>query len=290
MGDTEFSMILDPAGASDPGPALGPVGSAPKPAAGRVAAFFDIDNTIIRGASAFHLALGLRQRGIVTWRNLAVFALRNARYQLFGEDASSVDATQSDALAIVKDRPVAQIAAVGEQVYDEVLANRIYPGTRDLLDSHRASGHEIWLVSASPIEIASLMAVRFGVTGALGTQAEHKDGFYTGTLNGGLMHGAAKAQAVRDLAARRGLDLARSYAYGDSVNDVPLLKEVGHPCGINPDRKLRLVCSREGWPLREVRGRRGTVRRRLRTASNVGAAWAAFAVLQTILRRLRPRR
>jgi HAD superfamily hydrolase (TIGR01490 family) len=254
---------------------------------GTIAAFFDVDNTIIRGASAFHLARALRQRGLLTGRAIAAFAWSNLRYQLWGERSSEIEATRSRALAIINGMPVAQVLVVGEQVYDEVLAHRIFPGTKELLDRHLEQGHEVWLVSATPVEVGEQIAQKLGATGALGTVAEHRDGRYTGRLNGDLMHGAAKSEAVTALAAERGIDLARSYAYGDSINDVPLLATVGNPCAINPDRKLRAYCARRRWPVREFRDRRRAVRRSLRAASRVGAAWATWAVIRTALKRLR---
>jgi HAD superfamily hydrolase (TIGR01490 family) len=263
-----------------PGP-----GSAPAP---KVAAFFDIDNTIIRGASAFHLAQGLRRSGVFTSQDIAGFARRNFRFQLLGERQKDIDSTRSMSLDIIRGMSVAEAVSVGAQVYDEILAHRIYPGAKALLDSHREAGHEVWLVSATPVEIGELMATRFAATGALGTVAEHIDGFYTGRLVGDLLHGQAKADAVRALSAERGFDLAACYAYGDSIADVPILSSVGHPCGINPDRRLRAYCARHAWPVHEFRGRRRTVRRSVRAAYRVGAAWALFAVLRAITRRFRP--
>ena len=136
-----------------------------------------------------------------------------------------------------------------------MLLLRIYPGTQRLLDEHIAAGHSVWLVTATPREISEIIARRLGVTGALGTIAEHKDGYYTGRLVGDMLHGRAKAEAVRALATDNGIDLADSYAYGDSTNDVPILSEVGFPCAINPDRRLRRYAAEVGWPVREFRTR-----------------------------------
>jgi HAD superfamily hydrolase (TIGR01490 family) len=191
-----------------------------------------------------------------------------------------------DGLGVISGISVAEVVAVGEELYDEVLSHRIFPGTKQLLDQHQAAGHEVWLVSASPVEIGSLMAVRFGATGALGTVPDRKDGFYTGRLVGGLLHGPAKADAVIRLATERGIDLTSSFAYGDSIADVALLSTVGHACGINPDRRLRRYCARHGWPVRDFRGRRRAVRRSLNTAWRLGATWALFSVARAVVRRL----
>lgn len=258
-------------------------------AAADTAAFFDVDNTIIRGASAFHIARGLRRRGFFTTMDIVRFGWHQARYLLFGENKQQIDKVRSRALSIVEGRSVAEIAAVGEEIYDEVLSLRIYPGTRALLDGHLAAGHQVWLVTASPREIGELIARRLGATGALGTIAEHKDGFYTGRLMGDLMHGEAKAEAVRQVAAREGLDLARCYSYGDSTNDVPILSVVGHPCAINPDSRLRRYAASVGWPIREFRGRRRAARRGANTAAAAGLLWV-LALVWRSLRRMLPGR
>ena len=119
------------------------------------------------------------------------------------------------------------------------MAHRIWPGTRALAQMHLDQGQRVWLVTAAPIEIAQIIARRLGLTGAMGTVAEHVDGVYTGRLVGDLLHGPAKGEAVKALAAREGLDLAGCSAYSDSYNDLPMLSLVGDPCAINPDAKLR---------------------------------------------------
>ncbi|NMR18777.1 HAD family phosphatase [Cellulomonas fimi] len=256
-------------------------------AARTAAAFFDVDNTIIRGASAFHLALGLYRRGFFSVRDIVWAAFQNARYQLFGENREQIDEIRSSALGIMTGHSVAEVVAIGEEVYDQVLELRIFPGTRSLLDEHLAAGREVWLVTATPVEIGNLIARRLGATGCLGTIAEHKDGFYTGRLVGDLLHGKAKASAVRALAEKEGLDLEASYAYGDSTNDVPILSTVGHPCAINPDPRLRRHAEAEGWPIKEFRGRRRAAKRGVKTASWAGLAWVVGLVLRSIGRSLR---
>jgi HAD superfamily hydrolase (TIGR01490 family) len=253
-----------------------------------VAAFFDLDNTLIRGASPFHLAVGLRTRGLVSIRDLVQFAVIQARYQLFGENRRQIDNMRSRALRLVAGRSVAEMAAIGEEVWDEVLSLRVFPGTQQLLSEHLAAGHEVWIISASPVEICRLIATKLRATGALGTVAEHVDGFYTGRLVGDMLHGTAKAAAVHALAAERGLDLTRCYAYGDSANDLAILSEVGHPVAINPDARLRRHAHRVGWPVREFRGRRSAATRRgFRAASWAGAAWALGVIARSVGRAFR---
>ena len=255
--------------------------------ASQIGAFFDVDNTIIRGASSFHLGVGLYRRGFFTSLDLVQFAVHQARYLVFGENKRQIDQVRTRGLSIMAGRSVAEVAAIGEEVYDEVLCLRIFPGTQKLLDDHIAAGHQVWLVTASPVEIGQLIARRLGATGALGTVAEHKDGFYTGRLVGDLLHGKAKASAIQALAESEDLNLAASFAYGDSINDVPILSAVGHPCAINPETRLRRHAKTVGWPIREFRGRRRTARRSANAASLAGLAWVAGLVLRSLGRSVR---
>ncbi len=247
-----------------------------------VAAFFDVDNTIIRGASAFHIARGLKQRDYFRNRDLIRFGWEQLKYLVFGESPEQMTTVRSEALSIIKGWSVAEMAAIGEEVYDEILAMRIFPGTKALIDEHRAQGHEVWLVTASPLEIGRLISRRLKATGALGTIAEHKGGFYTGNLVGDMMHGEAKAVAVRELAAKRNLSLAQSFAYGDSMNDAPMLGAVGHGCAINPDSRLRRHAKRHGWPIKDFRGRNPQGRRSIVRASLTGFVWIVMTILRGI--------
>jgi phosphoserine phosphatase len=150
---------------------------------------------------------------------------------------------------------------------------------------HLDQGQRVWLVTAAPIEIARTIAHRLGLTGALGTVAEHDDGVYTGRLVGDLLHGAAKAEAVRQLAEQEGLDLARCAAYSDSFNDLPMLSLVGDPCVINPDSRLRDHARAQGWRIRDYRTGRRAAKAGLVAAALAGAAAGTAAAVVAIRRR-----
>jgi phosphoserine phosphatase len=152
---------------------------------------------------------------------------------------------------------------------------------------HLDQGQRVWLVTAAPVEIATIIANRLGLTGALGTVAEHIDGVYTGRLVGEMLHGPAKAAAVRALAEREGLDLGRCSAYSDSFNDLPMLSLVGDPCAINPDRRLREHARGEGWRVRDYRTGRKAARASLVGAAGAGAASGAVAAALALRKRLR---
>src|SRR5215467_668222 len=205
----------------------------PDPSAG---AFFDVDNTLMRGASIYHFARGLAARKMVGPRDLAEMAWKQVYFRVRGaENPDHIDAAREAALAFVAGHKVADIVALCEEIYDEAMADRIWEGTRELAQRHLEAGQRVWLVTATPVELATIIARRLGLTGALGTVAETVEGVYTGRLVGDILHGPAKAHAVRALAIREGLNLRRCTAYSDSANDVPMLSVVGTAVAVNPD-------------------------------------------------------
>jgi len=264
-----------------------PAPTTPDSPKGGVAAFFDVDNTIVRGASLFHLGVAMKRRGVISIRDVVRFFRINLRYRLFGESQAGVEATKTRSLEAIKGRTVAVMETLAEDVWDEVLSARVFPGAKDLIDIHLAAGHEVWLISASPVQVVNLIADRVGATGGMGTVAEQSAGHFTGRLVDGLLHGPAKATAIEQLAAERQLDLEACFTYGDSANDIPMLSLAGFPCGINPDRRLRRHCAQSGWPVREFRAKRRAVRRSATAAYRVGTIWAVWVVLRRLLDRKR---
>jgi len=221
------------------------------------AAFFDVDNTLMRGASLYHFARGLAARRMFGPADLARITLGQVAFRLRGvENADHIDAAREAALAFVAGHQVGDIVALGEEIYDDTMADRIWEGTRELTRQHLQAGQRVWLVTATPVELADILARRLGLTGALGTIAETADGVYTGRLVGGLLHGQAKAAAITKLASREGLDLSRCSAYSDSANDMPMLELVGHPSVVNPDADLLRTARERSWPVHEFRSAR----------------------------------
>jgi HAD superfamily hydrolase (TIGR01490 family) len=252
-----------------------------------VAAFFDVDNTVMQGASIFHLAKGLYRRKFFSTRDIVGATWKQLYFRVAGvEDPEHIAETRAAALSFIAGHTVEEIEAVGSEIFDELMAERIWPGTRALAQLHLDEGHRVWLVTAAPIEIATIIARRLGLTGALGTVAEHLNGVYTGRLVGDMLHGQAKAYAIEALADREGLDLARCSAYSDSYNDLPMLSLVGHPCAVNPDTKLREHARRHGWQIRDYRTGRKVARAGLLAGALAGAAAGTMAAGQAIRRRL----
>ena len=251
------------------------------------AAFFDVDNTLVQGASIFHLAKGLHRRKFFTTREILDAAWKQAYFRVVGvEDPEHVAETRTSALSFIRGHRVVDLEEVTEQIFEEAMAHRIWPGTRALAQLHLDQGQRVWLVTAAPIEIARIIAQRLGLTGALGTVSEHVDGVYTGKLVGEMLHGAAKGEAVRALAAREGLDLEACSAYSDSYHDLPMLSLVGDPCVINPDARLRDHARANGWRVRDYRTGRKAARAGLVAAGLAGAATGSVAAAVAIRRRV----
>ncbi|MEU6810917.1 HAD-IB family hydrolase [Streptomyces sp. NPDC046831] len=254
----------------------------------RAAAFFDLDNTVMQGAALFHFGRGLYKRKFFETRDLAKFAWQQAWFRLAGiEDPEHMQDARDSALSIVKGHRVAELQSIGEEIYDEYMAERIWPGTRALAQAHLDAGQRVWLVTAAPVEIAQVIARRLGLTGALGTVAESVDGVYTGRLVGEPLHGPAKAEAVRALAIAEGLHLSRCAAYSDSHNDIPMLSLVGHPYAINPDAKLRRHAREMDWRLRDYRTGRKAAKVGIPAAAGVGAVAGGTAAAIALHRRRR---
>jgi HAD superfamily hydrolase (TIGR01490 family) len=254
----------------------------------RSAAFFDIDNTIVRGASLFHLARGLAKRNFFTLGDVSRFAWKQAKYRIAGrEDVDDMASAIDAALSFVAGHTVDEVVSLGEEIFDERIEGKLYEQTIELTRTHLRSGQRVWLVSAAPVELASLMARKLELTGALGTVSEVVDGCYTGRLVGVPLHGPAKAEAVRALAEREDLDLVMCSAYSDSSNDIPMLSLVGQPVAINPDAKLRRHARAMGWYVYDYRTGRKAARIGVPSAIVAGAAAGVAAGIVSTRRRHR---
>src|SRR5262245_33321804 len=143
----------------------------------KAAAFFDVDNTIMQGASIFHLARGLHERHFFTTKDILRFAYDQAYFRIIGsEQPEAMANARASALTFIAGHRVEELESLSEEIFDEEMAGRIWPGTRALAQLHLDQGQRVWLVTAAPVEIARIIAHRLGLTGALGTVAEHIDG------------------------------------------------------------------------------------------------------------------
>ena len=245
------------------------------------AAFFDVDNTLIQGSSLILLAEELAKRRFITLREFLPALTKQIRFRVSGsESPEDIAAGREQALGLVRGKSVAELQALCKDIVERQMLGKAYTSTIDLAAMHIAAGQQVWLVSATPVQIGQALAERLGFTGALGTVAEEKNGLFTGRLVGDILHGPGKQHAVAALAAIQRLDLDKCTAYSDSINDLPMLEMVGSPVAINPDRALRRHAQAQGWAIRDYR----SVRRLARSyalpvlvAAGIagGATWAA---------------
>jgi HAD superfamily hydrolase (TIGR01490 family) len=243
------------------------------------AAFFDVDNTLMMGASIFYFARGLADRNFFPTGAIASFAWMQLRFRMLGKELSLAElrSGRQQALSFVAGKSSRQLVELAEDIYDELMADRIWSGTLALAQMHLNAGQRVWLVTATPVELATIIASRLGLTGALGTVAETVDGVYTGRLVGDILHGTVKARAVQALAVKEGLDLRRCAAYSDSANDIPMLSAVGTAVAVNPDPVLREAARIRGWEIRDFRTGRKAARIGVPSVLGVGVVGGAVA-------------
>ncbi len=240
------------------------------------AAFFDLDKTLLPGASLYPLAREAYRQRYFTLADIARIAADQIRYRATGtESGSSMERGRAKTLQVIAGRPVEEIIEFGRGVAREELLPRLYPQAVQLMQNHKRAEREVYIASSSPEDYLAILAEELGIDGVIGTRAEVVDGRYTGALAGPMVHGPEKAARVEKLAAERGIDLTRSFAYSDSVNDLPMLELVGNPVAMNPDRHLASVARKRGWQVADFRvARRRTL---IASAAGVGAAASAAA-------------
>jgi HAD superfamily hydrolase (TIGR01490 family) len=212
------------------------------------AAFFDLDRTLIRRSSVLALAGTFRQRGLISRVDLAKSAFWQVLFVLRGASAERVRRASEDGMKILDGFSVKEMQELVGDAMEPVLRPLVYDEPLHLVRRHRDQGERVYIVSATLQEIVQHIADDLGFDGAVGSTCEVVDGVYTGrSLR--AAHGEGKAQAIRELAASDGLDLAECTAYSDSHTDVPFLEAVGHPVAANPDRQLRRIARERGWPV-----------------------------------------
>jgi HAD superfamily hydrolase (TIGR01490 family) len=219
----------------------------PPPSERPIVAFFDVDNTLIKGASVYYVGREAFQRGLISWRDIAVFAWHQFRFLAVGENRAHLASAKERALGLVGGHSEAALITLANDIYEKRFAPRLWPETVELTKEHLAKGHEVWLITATPQVVAQVIAERLGLTGALGTRVQALDGIFTGALDGHVLHGAEKAAVAEDHARDRGADLAACWAYSDSSNDIPLLSLVGNRVVVNPDAKLLAHAVQHDW-------------------------------------------
>jgi HAD superfamily hydrolase (TIGR01490 family) len=258
------------------------------------AAFFDLDKTIISRSSSLALSRPMYRAGMVTRGQLVRGAYAQLVYALVGADEKKMDRLKEGMLSLTKGWDRAEVEALVRDVIIEVIDPFVYQEALDLMALHRSEGRRIYIVSSSPEEVVRPLASHFGVTGVIATRARIVEGKYTGELEF-YCYGEAKGEAVREVAERAGIDLAGSYAYTDSITDLPMLEAVGHPVAVNADRDLRREAEAREWDVRDFRRPVRLQTRIVQTASHprtqvaagVVAAVAAAAIVGYLVVRSR---
>jgi HAD superfamily hydrolase (TIGR01490 family) len=223
----------------------------------RRAAFFDLDKTLIPGSSLYLLARGLYRRDLFRVRDIMRFGWGQVAFRLRGEAQRGMDMSRESTLDFVVGRNQQELIDWGKEIAADQIMPRVYEDIVKVINDHRRRGELTFLLTAAPIELANTIAEGLSMTGAIGTVSEVDDeGNYTGRLVGPVTHGAEKAKAAAETAARHGVDLLQCAAYSDSINDLPLLESVGYPHAVNPERELRRIAMHRGWPIHELRTRR----------------------------------
>jgi HAD superfamily hydrolase (TIGR01490 family) len=191
--------------------------------------------------------------GLVSRSALLKGAYAQLVYVLLGADEQKMDRAKEGMLALIKGWDRAQVEEIIRGALDELIDPYIYLEALDLMDLHRALGRQVFIVSSSSEEVVRPLAEHLGTVEILATRAKvDADGHYTGELEF-YCYGQNKAVAMREVAAREGIDLDASYAYSDSITDLPMLEAVGHPVAVNPDRDLRRDAEKRGWQIRYFR-------------------------------------
>jgi len=208
--------------------------------------FFDLDRTLMAGSSGFHWARAARRAGLTTRRQLAGDAMENIKFRLRGSTDEGTVVVRDRVGAFLKDRRVADVERLSPMVLAGVLP-RLYPKMLETAYEHQDAGRPVFIVTAASQGTAEMLAHVLFFDGAAGSKLEERDGLYTGSFDGPFCYGEGKPVRMRELAAERGIDLAESWAYSDSASDLPMLRAVGHPVVVNPDRDLRQIAVQEGW-------------------------------------------
>jgi len=218
---------------------------------GMEAAFFDLDKTVIDRASIAAFGRPFMRGGLINRRVVARAALSQLIYLYFGADEERLVRVRESMLAMTKGWDRDQVRQIVRETLLETIEPIMYAEALELMELHRAAGHRVYLVSASPEEIVLPLADMLGVDGAICSRGEiDSEGRYTGRM-AFYAYGPNKATAISELAQRTGLDLAECTAYSDSATDLPMLEIVGHPVAVNADRPLAKAARERGWELRQ---------------------------------------
>src|SRR3954454_4557247 len=202
----------------------------------------------MEGSSAVHFARASYKAGQLSKRQLASDIGANIRFRLQGSTDEATDALRERVYEAIAGRRVRDLARLTPTMLAGILP-RVYPQMLDVAWRHQDAGRPVYIVTAASQEIAELLAHVLVFDGGIGARSEVIDGVYTGRPDGPFTYREGKAEAIRQVAAEKGFDLAESWAYSDSESDLPMLRVVGHPVAVNPDAELARVAREQGWEI-----------------------------------------
>jgi HAD superfamily hydrolase (TIGR01490 family) len=213
-------------------------------------AFFDLDKTIIAKSSTLAFTRPMFRAGLLSGTTLAKAGIAQAYYQAFGADHQQLERMRDELSAMTRGWDRAEIEALVTETVDQVVAPLVYAEALAIIEEHRGQGRRVVVISASPEEIVRPLCRYLGIDDIIATRsAVDEDGKYTGEIEL-YAYGEGKAEAMRAMAEDEGIDLTASYAYSDSMTDLPMLETVGHPVVVNPDAALAAVAAERGWEVR----------------------------------------
>ena len=219
----------------------------------RVAAFFDLDKTVIAKASMVAFSRPLQRAGMLSRRLLIKAAWGQLAYQVFGASPEKLERLRETVLALTKGWDQVEISEIVRQTLGDVIEPIVYEEALDRIRSHQRWGHRVFIVSASPEEVVAPIAQLLGVDEAIATRAElDEHGRYSGRTER-YVYAEEKVAAMHEVAERDGIDLDHSWAYSDSATDIPMLAAVGHAVAVNPDRELARAARERGWLVEHFR-------------------------------------
>jgi HAD superfamily hydrolase (TIGR01490 family) len=223
-------------------------GAPPKQPRTKAAAFFDLDKTIIAKSSTLAFTKHFYAGGLINRRTMLKGAYTQFMFSVNGADHDHLQKMRAQLTDMVAGWDVEVVHQIVTETLTEAINPIVYAEAVELIEKHRAEGHDVVIVSASNSEIAEPVGAMLGVDHVIATTLEVEDGKYTGNLTF-FAYGPHKAEAITALAEREGYDLAASFAYSDGETDLPLLQAVGHPFAVNPDKGLRQQATELGWPI-----------------------------------------
>jgi HAD superfamily hydrolase (TIGR01490 family) len=215
----------------------------------RTAAFFDLDKTIIARSSTLAFSRPFYQGGLINRRAVMRSAYAQFVYLVGGADHDQMERMRQYLSALCRGWNVRQVKEIVAETLHDLIDPIIYDEAASLIEEHHTAGRDVVIVSTSGAEVVEPIGELLGADRVVATRmVVGEDGCFTGEVEY-YAYGPTKAEAVRELAASEGYDLARCYAYSDSATDVPMLESVGHPHAVNPDRALRREAVTRGWPV-----------------------------------------